>query len=387
MSDRPKLLFLIPHLRGGGAARVTRLLAENLSPKRFELHLGVVTEASVSPVAMPAEVSIHPLGSSRVRAGTLRILRMVRRLKPDVIVCGMAHLSFLVLILRPLFPSRTRVLIRQNSTASAALEFGALPWYTGLLYKLLYHQADRILCQTSAMGRDLAALLATDSEASDDCSRRKNTELITVLPNPVDVERIRAEARKPNSQWKGPGPHLLAIGRLSPEKGFDLLLRAFFKVILHFPHADLTILGSGSEEASLRRLAVEFDVSPAVRFAGHVDSPAVFFPGATSFVLSSRHEGMPNALLEAAAAGLPIVALPASQGMVELIEGQDGIWLAHSISADALSDTLIEALQHIHTGLRFPHAFVDQFRIERSIGIFQKIIDSEMTARQGMHRS
>jgi len=62
MSDRPKLLFLIPHLRGGGAARVTRLLAENLSPKRFELHLGVVTEASVSPVAMPAEVSIHPLG-------------------------------------------------------------------------------------------------------------------------------------------------------------------------------------------------------------------------------------------------------------------------------------------------------------------------------------
>jgi glycosyltransferase involved in cell wall biosynthesis len=387
MSDCPKLLFLIPHLGGGGAEQVTRLLVGNLSQQRYELHLALVTEASANRVEAPAGVIVHPLGASRARAGALKILSLVRKLRPALIISGMAHLNFVVLILRPLFPSGTRVLIRQNTTASSALRFGTLPWYSGMLYRLLYHHADRILCQTNAMAHDLAALLGTDARVPEDGPPDKTTGLITVLPNPIDVARIRAEAGKSNSQWKGPGPHLLAIGRLSPEKGFDLLLRALVKVRVQFPNADLTILGSGSEETNLRSLAVGFGVSPAVRFAGNVDSPAAFFPGATSFVLASRHEGMPNALLEAAAAGLPIVALPASQGIVELLDGQPGIWLANAISADALSSTLIEALQHIHGGHRFPHAFVDQFRLERTVGLFQQMIDSELTAEYGRQTS
>lgn len=369
MFDRPKLLFLIPHLGGGGAEQVTRLLVQNLDPTRYELHLGLVTQSSVKQAAMPAGVCVHALGASRVRMGMGKILGLVRRLKPDLIFSGMAHLSLVVLILRPVFPRGTRVLIRQNATASSSLRFGGLPWYTRLLYRLLFPRADRILCQTNAMARDLATLTSSAR--------------IAVLPNPVDVDGIRAEASKSNSRWKGPGPHLLAVGRLSPEKGFDILLRAFFRVSLHFPHADLTIVGSGQEETTLRSLADEFGVSPAVRFAGQVDLPAAFFPGATVYVLCSRHEGMPNALLEAAAGGLPIVALPSSQGIVELVEGQSGVWLANNISCDALSDELIKALHILHRGQRFPHGFIDQFRLEHSISAFRQLIDAELMGAHG----
>jgi glycosyltransferase involved in cell wall biosynthesis len=272
------------------------------------------------------------------------MLRLVRQLKPDVILSGMAHLNFLVLLMRPFFPRGTRVLVRQNATVSAALASGDLPFYSRLLYRQLYRHADRVICQTYAMAEDLAAELGLAQER------------IVVLPNPVDLDGILASEGDP-VQWRGAGPHLLAIGRLSREKGFDLLLEALAAVRERFPNANLAILGAGTEEAPLKDKSRALGLEAAVRFTGHVDRPYAFFPGATLFVLSSRHEGMPNVLLEAAAGGLPIVALPASGGVRELLAGRPGAWLAPEISASALTASLLSALESLRPGQRFPYAF------------------------------
>src|ERR1017187_9581346 len=145
MAQRLRVLLLIPHLGGGGAEQVTALLARGLSREKYELHLGLVTQAHADGSRLPSWVNIHPLGASRVRAGALRVLGLVRRLRPDVILSGMAHLNFMVLLMRPLFPRGTRVLVRQNTTVSASLDFGGLPPYPRLLYRLLYHHADRVI--------------------------------------------------------------------------------------------------------------------------------------------------------------------------------------------------------------------------------------------------
>jgi glycosyltransferase involved in cell wall biosynthesis len=137
----------------------------------------------------------------------------------------------------------------------------------------------------------------------------------------------------------------LAVGRLSHEKGFDLLLEALVRVRRAFPKADLLIAGGGSEESELRKKARSLGLESAVCFAGHLSRPYECFPGATLFVLSSRHEGIPNALLEAAAAGLPLVALPSSGGVVDLLRDRPGAWLAAEVSADALADSLLAALR------------------------------------------
>jgi glycosyltransferase involved in cell wall biosynthesis len=92
-------------------------------------------------------------------------------------------------------------------------------------------------------------------------------------------------------------------------------------------------------------------------------------------VLSSRHEGLPNALLEAAAAGLPIVALPASGGLVDLLRGQPGVWLAEEITAGALAASLLAALQSLRPGERFVHRFADQFGMDRAICAYEELID------------
>jgi glycosyltransferase involved in cell wall biosynthesis len=361
-NSRPRVLLLIPHLGGGGAERVTALLARNLPAEKYELHLGLVAQAKTGE-SLPASANVHALGVRRVRAGAFRLLRLIWRLKPELILSGMAHLNFLVLLLRHFFPRGTHVLVRQNGTISATLASGGVPWYTRLLYRLLYRRADGIICQTPSMAEDMARELGVPEK------------LLVVLPNPVDAEEIRASIGLNPAPKIGPGPHLLAVGRLSREKGYDLLLRAMVTVRTEFPDASLLIAGEGQEEAALKAECRALGLDSTVRFAGYVDRPWTLFPAATLFVLSSRHEGLPNALLEAAAAGLPIVALPAAGGVAELLRDQPGVWLASTHSADALADSLLAALRALQPGERFAHPFVEAFRLDRSIRAYEDLFD------------
>jgi glycosyltransferase involved in cell wall biosynthesis len=370
MTYRPRVLLLIPHLGGGGAERVTALLARGLSSSKYELHLGLITQADAGPEPLPDWIQVHALGARRVRSAAFRLLRLIRRIKPNVILSSMAHLNFMVLLLRPFYPRNTRVLVRQNGTASAALAFGDQPGYTRLLYRLLYRHADRVICQTNAMANDLA------------CEFGMTRAHLPVLLNPVDVDAIRDAVCKSPNQWTGPGPHLLAVGRLAPVKGFDLLLNALVIVRERFPDADLVIAGAGAEEAALKSECYELGLESAVRFAGHVDRPSVYFPGASLFVLSSRHEGLPNALLEAAAGGLPLVAMPASDGVTDLLHALHGAWLATEITAPALAASLLAALEVLKQGQRFEHPFIEEFRVDCAIHAYEDLIDATLLQRQ-----
>jgi glycosyltransferase involved in cell wall biosynthesis len=362
-NQRPRVLLLIPHLGGGGAERVMELLARGLDREKYELHLAVITQAEVCEKSMPDWVHLHALGAKRVRAGAYRLLVLIHQLKPDLILSGMFHLNFLVLLLRPFFPGKTRVLVRQNGTVSTSLALGLQPWYTRVLYRLLYRNANRVICQTQSMAEDLAREL------------RLAESQLGVLPNPVDMEEIRGFTGANPELKAGRDPHLLAVGRLSREKGFDLLLRAFLLVREQYPGACLTIAGTGPEEARLKADCAALGLDSSVDFTGQIAHPWTLFPDATVFVLSSRNEGMPNALLEAAAGELPIVALPASGGVVDLLRGQPGVWLAPEISAEALAASLLEALGSLRPGERFIHSFVEEFRMDRAVHAYEKQID------------
>lgn len=385
MAHRIRVLLLIPHLGGGGAEQVTALLARGLSPVKYDLHLGLVTQADF-PTDMPSRLTVHTMGARRVRQAAVPLIRLVRRVQPNVVLSGMAHLNFLVLLLRPFFPRQTRVLVRQNATVSSSLAVARRPFVTRLLYRLLYCHSDRVICQSSAMAGDLADQLGIAPEN------------LVVLPNPVDLDRIRA-ARGGPSLWTGPGPHLLALGRLASEKGFDLLLASLASVREKFPHADLVIAGEGSQRTPLQAQAATLGLTAAVRFVGRVEDPWHFFPGATLFVLSSRHEGMPNALLEAAAGGLPLVATPASGGVVDLLSELPGAWLASSASAPALSEALLRALRELEPGQRFNFPFfssasptpqaetsdpiaTSQFAFGRAIEAYEALLDSVLCGEQ-----
>lgn len=342
------------------------MLARGLSPDKYNVHVGVITETDLKLAPFPPTVSVHALGVHRVRAGALGLFRLIQRLQPDIVFSGAPHLNFLVLLLRPLFPRKTRVLVRQTHSASTRFESGRWIDNTPLFYRLLYPHADRVVCQTPAMAADLAQRtgIARDS--------------LRVLPNPIDAETIRALDFAETSSWSGPGPHLLAVGRLAKEKGFDLLLQAFASLRVAYPAADLTIIGKGPQRERLDSICRILGLQSSVRFTGHIERPESFFPGATVFVMPSRHEGLPNSLLEAAAAGLPIVALPAEGGVSELLAGKSGVWLADQITSSSLLRSLLLALRNIHTGDRYAHPWVEEFRMDRAIPRYERLFDEAL---------
>jgi glycosyltransferase involved in cell wall biosynthesis len=347
MGQGLRVLILVPHLGGGGAEKVAALIAGGLSQNKYDVHLGMVTPTEGVQESLPPWVKMHPLGARRVRSGAVPLLLLVRRIRPDVILSAAAHLSFLVLLLRPFLPRKTRILVRQDSTVSSVLAFASVPWYTSLLYRFLYRRADHIICPSHAMADDLKRELGIAKER------------VVVLPNPVDLEAIRATSGLHGQEaicWLGPGPHLLAVGRLAREKGFDLLVEALVAVRERFPHADLIIAGAGPEEEALRVQCASLGLEGAVQLPGYVQRPYAFYAGASLFVLSSRYEGMPNALLEAAAGGLPIVATPASGGVVDLLRDRPCAWIAPEVSAASLACTLLQALEALNADQSFPRS-------------------------------
>jgi glycosyltransferase involved in cell wall biosynthesis len=373
MNLPPRLLLLIPHLGGGGAEQVMAQVAAGLSAEKYDLHLALLTQMEIpAQIQLPPSVQVHALGARRVRGGAIPLLRLVHKIKPDLILSGIFHANFLVLLLAPFFPSETRILVRQNGTVSSALNFGGLPWYTRLLYRLLYRRAERVICQTPSMAEDLVR------------ESRLAQDRITVLPNPVDVESIRnfITANPARQSAFGAPPQLLAIGRLSREKGFDLLLHALALLRSEIPLAQLVMAGSGPEEASLKAECRRLGLDSAVQFTGYLAEPWACFPQASLFVLSSRHEGLPNALLEAAAAGLPIVALPASMGLVDVLDGQSGVWLASEITAEALAASLLSALRALQPQERFAHAWVEAYRMQDAIQAYERLIAQTIAAKR-----
>ena len=363
MGKRRRVLLLLPHLGGGGTERVSELLAWGLSPAKYDVHFGVITPQKHGHTPLPPWVSMHVLDVPRIRACARRLLLLIWRLRPDVIVSSAPHLNFVVLLLRPLLPPNTRVAVRQTRTASARFRDGRWSDHSRLLYRLLYPHADRIICQTAAMAKDIGDHTGIRFKQLD------------VLPNPVDLDSIRQRVTPP-ACWQGPGPHLLAFGRLAHEKGFDLLLQALVVVRRLHPGLELCLLGSGPERDALCKLVSRLGLAPNIRLLGHVDDPSAWFQGATLFVLPSRTEGLPNALLEAAAAGLPLVATPCSEGVRELLAGESGTWLADTHSFDALAACILHALASIQAGQRFEHSWVEAFHMGRAITHYEDLIDA-----------
>jgi len=139
-----------------------------------------------------------------VRAGAFRLLRLVHRLKPELILSGMAHLNFLVLLLRPFF----RVEPRSSAPEQYRLRFPGL-WRSALLYPPALPPAlpsrRRVICQTQSMADDLARELGVPENR------------LAVLPNPWMLTRFALPSPESVSANQ-PGPRLLAVGRLAAEK-------------------------------------------------------------------------------------------------------------------------------------------------------------------------
>ncbi len=140
------------------------------------------------------------------------------------------------------------------------------------------------------------------------------------------------------------GQTVLAVGRLVPEKGFDLLLDAWTQVVAQEPGWQLRIVGSGAEEARLKKYCVEQNITGSVSFVPVTQDIATHYRDAAIYCLSSRIEGFGMVLVEALSFGIPIVAFDCETGPAEILE-ETGSILARDGDVDGLAEGLLRMIQ------------------------------------------
>lgn len=347
IESRRRVLFLLPNLRGGGAERVVVTLLRTLDRSKFQLSLGVVDLQGAAYLEdLPPDVEVIDLGCTRVRQAIPGMVRLIRNRRPDLVFSTLGHLNLALGMVHWALPAGTRLVGREATILSRMVEGLSPRWFWRRAYGFFYRQFDRIVCQSRTMQEDLASGFGLPEAR------------MTVINNPVDADRIRRLALEgPPPPRREPGTrHLVAAGRLSPEKGFDLLIEALARCA--DPGLRLSILGQGPLRAELEALVVAWGLQAQVTFLGFQKNPYPYFRNADVFVLSSRFEGFPNVVLEAMACGTPVIATPLGP-VAEIVALAEGCTLSEDISVQALA----QALTALRPGHRLPPEVVAPFAI------------------------
>jgi len=298
---RTKVVFVLPSLVAGGAERVALTLLRNLSRERFDPHLVLFSCSGTMKDEITSDVGITVLGRDRLRSVVPSLFLVLRRLRPDIVYSTLHHTNIATLAISRLLRS-VRVVVRESNSPSAALpvlRYGSV--ITGA-YRLLYPLADRIVCQSEEIRKELSR----DFRVSDN--------RLALLPNPVDEDRIRRLAL-PSLRVRGVGLRLVAVGSLTRQKGIDRLIDLVPGMP---PDTHLTIVGEGPERPCLERQVASLKQEDRVTLVGFHAAPWRYMSGADALLLPSRWEGLPNVGLEALACGIPVVATPECGGFDEV---------------------------------------------------------------------
>ncbi|WP_404429633.1 glycosyltransferase [Sutcliffiella horikoshii] len=334
-----KLAIVIPSLRGGGSERVIINLINNLDLDKFEIKLLVVKKEGPYIKYLPNNVSVVDLKSERVRYSLFKMVRVLNEYKPDVILSTLGHLNLVLISIRKFLKNSPKVIVRESNTPSMSLTklSNGKKRLFKFLYRCFYPKADLIIAQCKDMKQDIVKTYRIDERKID------------YIYNPIDLNSIISNAGELNP-FDDNKTNIVAVGRLTYQKGFDVLLRSFKLVNQELPNSRLTILGEGSLKDTLDNQVKQLSISDSVSIIGFKDNPYPYYKNADLFVLSSRWEGFPNVLLEALACNTKVVATKCKSGPKEILENGKYGQLTEVENEVSLAKAIIESLNSEYIG-------------------------------------
>lgn len=329
-----RIAFVLPDLSGGGGARVASVLCGQWICDGHEVHLITFeTPGTESIYSLNACIVRHQIGAYLSPKGlvgfaannALRVLRLracLRKIEPDMVI-AFDITSNIAAVPAAKWLGVPVLISERNHPA-----YHKLSAMRSNLRKLIYPKADRLCVQSEDIRCWFLETMALDAE---------------IIPNPVAP--TRAEDIASSAFPVLPGcRRLVSLGRLVPQKGYDRLIKAFAGLAERLPEWDLVIFGEGPARGDLETLISEANLEERIFMPGVTRSAATELVAADLFVSASRFEGFPNALVEALAAGLCVVATDCPGATGEILAGGRFGLLAPDDDTDALAEVLYRTM-------------------------------------------
>lgn len=325
-------------LGGGGAERVLVNLATALAAHGHPVELVLGSAAGPYREQVPHSVPVVDLGASRTIYSVASLARHLARTRPAALLSALDTANIAALAARAIARVPTRVVVSIHSPlrVEATGPVGFVDRWMPRLTRWTYTAADAVVAVSKGVGDELAR------------ETRVPADRIHVIYNPVVTGSLLEKAAAPvDHPWLVPGapPVFLGIGRLTRQKDFDTLLRAFARVRAQ-REARLLILGEGEERPALETRVRQLGLACDAALPGFVANPFAYLAHASGFVLSSAWEALPTVLIEAMACGTPVVSTRCRFGPEEILEdGRFGHLVPVGDDA-ALASAILDTLEH-----------------------------------------
>jgi len=330
---------------------------------------------------LPSHVPVRYLGKKHARNAIRNLVHIIKTTEPDIIYSAKTHVNVVAVLANQLAGRLSCIIPSERSHLSAQLRNQPPPqkWkrlFTLLLARGLYRRtADKVVFVSKGAFQDGRIRLRLPDDKA------------IVIYNPiVDNALFDMSKEAVEHPWfarEREEPTILAVGRLTREKGFSYLLKAFCQARNTIP-ARLVVIGEGEERQQLTNLAETLEIEGDVAFLEFQSNPYRFMARADLFALSSLWEGLPTVLVEAMACGVPVVSTQCPSGPEEIVtDGVDGL-LVPPADPEALAEAIIEVLANPEMARKMALAGkqrAEDFRAENIVRQYERLFESVLEGK------
>jgi len=343
------------------------LFANELLRRDYRVNILVLSAEGPLKQMVAKEIEIISLQTKRAFKSLPKVIKYLNINKPTALYSTIIHINLISVLAKFLSRSSTKVIIRESNTPKSAFSHSRSGRISLRLLPYLYPLAHTVIAVSNGV-KD--ALIEMSS---------KLDEKTKIVPTPVISDEIfqlaeaKLEPKSSISNFDANKPYLLGAGRLHFQKDFQTLIEAFSIISKENNDLSLLILGEGEERKALEQLISDLNLSDRVHLPGFVENPFYYFARASTFVLSSKFEGMPNVLIQALAFGTPSVATNCKSGPIEISEDGRYCKIVPVSDSKAMADAIRESIKS-EPNREAANAMINRFGIKNAVDEYLAII-------------
>lgn len=354
-----KILFVIPTLSNGGAEKVVSKISSGLVDQGYDITILNFYECDneylINKKVKRNFLSKHEDAYKRIN--TLKRLKLIRKIikenNPDEIICFLNHVCIYIFISLIFTKFRKRITFTERCN----------PKYSN----------PKIIKIKNIFQRFVKKIIVQNTGQQSLLNNKDKTKS-WVVPNPIDERYLNLE-NTINTIPK----HIISIGRLEDQKDYPLAINAFNNVLKKYPNLIYHIYGQGNDKEKIKSLIKELNLESKIILEGFTTDINKVYENADIYLMTSKFEGMPNALAESMAVGIPSISTDCEFGPRDLINNEDMGILVKNHTIEDIENALLEIIEnyseYASKSKKVKEVMRDRYSLKKIIEEWIKVIE------------